>query len=600
MGDDVVDVVHSREEAGGLARRSPTARPTTARTVAPTPLPTPGESELLEETWTVYFTDGKATESYVWYIGQEDKEATVLVDTTGWATGIAVSANGTTIYFGDEMGSVWSVAPTGYELIQLATADDMAWSPGGLAYNDYSWRLYFVDTINGGVWACAADGTDMHMLIAPPDDASMFPFDVALDTALEALLVSRPGAHEVHKYHADTGGDLGALFSDLESEPLGLAFDGAVRKLYWAAGDAILASSLSPTPGDGVETIYGDLVGATSVAVSGDDLFFVLNANLTGAVYFGDLSGAAAPVKLSKGQLLDARFVTAARQHPFWPTAPPTPGPTPRPTLAPMPGPTPAPSPYPSYVPSPYPSYAPTPAPSAVPTAGPTRAPAPVPTPGPTFVPTSTPTRVPVAVPTPGPTPVPTGTPTRVPAPVPTPGPTPAPTRAPSPYPSYAPTPVPSAVPTTGPTPVPSTAHGQLCANGNIDCTVLTSEMRIEGATSAQLNTGLGFLAFKTGLADLLDISPNNIADTYTVSDIDGLDVLAVSHIGRRLALQATGCIVVVEISFPNTPDRTWSTEALMTFLSREAFDGHLANRGSSVTILTVHTATVSCFSVRI
>ena len=50
-----------------------------------------------------------------------DAHGDVLVDTTGWATGIAVSANGTTIYFGDEMGSVWSVAPTGFELTQLAT-----------------------------------------------------------------------------------------------------------------------------------------------------------------------------------------------------------------------------------------------------------------------------------------------------------------------------------------------------------------------------------------------------------------------------------------------------------------------------------------------
>ena len=54
-------------------------------------------------------------------------EATVLVDTTGWATGIAVSENGTSVYFGDEQGSLWSVTPTGAQLTQIATADG-AWS----------------------------------------------------------------------------------------------------------------------------------------------------------------------------------------------------------------------------------------------------------------------------------------------------------------------------------------------------------------------------------------------------------------------------------------------------------------------------------------
>ena len=58
---------------------------------------------------------------YVWYIGERDREVTVLVDTTGWATGIAVTENGTSVYFGDEQGSLWSVTPTGAELTQLAS-----------------------------------------------------------------------------------------------------------------------------------------------------------------------------------------------------------------------------------------------------------------------------------------------------------------------------------------------------------------------------------------------------------------------------------------------------------------------------------------------
>ena len=97
--------------------QSPTRVPTPSPTVVPTPEPT------WHQTWTVYFTDGTPSESYVWYIGERDREATVLVDTTGFATGITVAENGTAIYFGDEQGSLWSVTPTGAGLTQLATAN---------------------------------------------------------------------------------------------------------------------------------------------------------------------------------------------------------------------------------------------------------------------------------------------------------------------------------------------------------------------------------------------------------------------------------------------------------------------------------------------
>ena len=77
--------------------------------------------------WTVYFTDGVKTESYVWFIEQDDTTAAkVLVDTTGFATGIAVAENGTTIYFGDEQGSLWSVTPSDLGLTQLAALGEDA------------------------------------------------------------------------------------------------------------------------------------------------------------------------------------------------------------------------------------------------------------------------------------------------------------------------------------------------------------------------------------------------------------------------------------------------------------------------------------------
>jgi hypothetical protein len=51
----------------------------------------------------VYFTDGIEGESYVWWMESEKSGvyASVLVDTTGYAPGLAVASNETTCFFSD-------------------------------------------------------------------------------------------------------------------------------------------------------------------------------------------------------------------------------------------------------------------------------------------------------------------------------------------------------------------------------------------------------------------------------------------------------------------------------------------------------------------
>jgi len=88
-----------------------------------TPAPTP------EEFWTIYFSDGSDTESYVWTMEStlEEIMASVLVDMEGYVTGVAVDKNGTTAYFVEYTGSVYKVNNDGYGLTELY---DACWGVG--------------------------------------------------------------------------------------------------------------------------------------------------------------------------------------------------------------------------------------------------------------------------------------------------------------------------------------------------------------------------------------------------------------------------------------------------------------------------------------
>ena len=60
------------------------------------------------------------------------------------------------------------------------------------------------------------------------------------------------------RYRVWGGIDLGAILSDLETAPMGLAYDREVAKLYWAADTAVRAAS---EDGSGMTTIYSDPIG---------------------------------------------------------------------------------------------------------------------------------------------------------------------------------------------------------------------------------------------------------------------------------------------------------------------------------------------------
>ena len=53
--------------------------------------------------WIIYFTDGAEGESYVWFMESFESGifASVLVDTTGFASGVAVATNDTSVFFTD-------------------------------------------------------------------------------------------------------------------------------------------------------------------------------------------------------------------------------------------------------------------------------------------------------------------------------------------------------------------------------------------------------------------------------------------------------------------------------------------------------------------
>ena len=175
--------------------------------------------------WTVYFTDGVKTESYVWFIEQDDTTAAkVLVDTTGFATGIAVAENGTTIYFGDEQGSLWSVTPSRIRADGRRTA-------GGTGGDRTTWRnderLYFADKLKGGGgggWFGRSRGGRRRERPTPRE----FVFDVALRLGrASSSCRGRARARSTSTWR--TGRGPRRVAEDLESVPaMGVAFGRAL------------------------------------------------------------------------------------------------------------------------------------------------------------------------------------------------------------------------------------------------------------------------------------------------------------------------------------------------------------------------------------
>ena len=105
-------------------------------------------------------------------------EASVLVDTTGQAQGVALHSNDTTVSFVSEAGAVYKADVSGFDVIELLDycEDDSLGTDGttacagrGLDYWDYSNKLYFVDANLGYLMSSSYDGTDASVMVSGID-----------------------------------------------------------------------------------------------------------------------------------------------------------------------------------------------------------------------------------------------------------------------------------------------------------------------------------------------------------------------------------------------------------------------------------------------
>ena len=197
------------------------ATETEAAEAVPTPAPTSHYDE-----WTVYFTDGIEGESYVWWMESEKSGvyASVLVDTTGYASGLAVAANETTCFFSDYTGSIYKVDNDGLGLIELISYGG---TPMGMDLYEYYDAIYWADAM-GYVYKSALDGTKMETIL----DTCTEPIDVKVNMLQSEIYVA---ANEDNKIvRADLDGGNAEKFLSV-SLPHGLWVDPDNHLLYFTS-----------------------------------------------------------------------------------------------------------------------------------------------------------------------------------------------------------------------------------------------------------------------------------------------------------------------------------------------------------------------------
>jgi hypothetical protein len=190
-------------------------------TLAPT-----GQPTNHFEDWTIYFTDGMTGESYVWWMesGHKGVYASVLVDTTGHATGLALGSNDTTVYFADVLGSIWRVSNDGFDLLELVSYDG---APSGMDMHEAHDKLYWADT-NGYVYSSKMDGTDAEVIISSVAQ----PFDVKVWGVREHLFISASADNAI--FEADLNGGSLEVFMNVTS-PRGIWVDSHRHYLYFTS-----------------------------------------------------------------------------------------------------------------------------------------------------------------------------------------------------------------------------------------------------------------------------------------------------------------------------------------------------------------------------
>lgn len=409
-------------------------------------LASPTQAPTSAEYWVVYFTDGEADESYVWYAESdyEGIQMQVLLDTTGDASGIVANVNNTVIYFADTEGSIYSVGLDGYDLTELATLGKVrSHGLGGMDLDHSNENLYVADTSAGSIYKVSKYGGDLTEIIS---DAGS-PHDVKIDVGDSKIYVSNGDSEkiDVYGFHSQTYD----YSIDCGAKVYGLSVDVNDKLLYAMARSDLYSVNVET---EDVTVVYSGLSSGRDVAVDyAQSLLFYADAT---GIYKGYTDGETAATLVSS-YLRDVNYIYAAAEtapsaYPTQvPTVVPTSVPTSSPTSLPIPTPTATPSSLPIPAPTSLPKPEPTPMPTPVPSQRPSQIPVPDPTPMPTPVPSQRPSQIPVPEPTPMPTPVPSQVPSELPNPSPSYHPTPTPSKLPQPAPSPMPTPLPSLYPTS-------------------------------------------------------------------------------------------------------------------------------------------------------
>ena len=431
---------HSKSPRGALAG-SPSSAPTSV------------------DYWEVFFTDGKIDDdteegdSYVWYMTSETAgiTATVLVDTTGRAEGVAIDKNLTTVFFTDAGGAVYKVDRDGEEARELLSYTG---APRGLEYYEDGEQLFWVDGETESVYSCDINGENFETLVTGQVD----PVGISIDTRNNHMYWStgceetnyEEGCHQIMKATL-TGDDavvfLSASGTDYQPNDLDISIDS--REIYFAGTTGIYSISLIDSS---VTTIHSDIEQPYGISVDyGQDRLFYTHAK--GVTVSGTNAGSDQTLIAF---IYDTHFIVSAAEV----------SPTASPSQVPSPVPSPAPSQAPSGVPIPAPSALPTPVPSQKPSPAPSQAPSEVPSP----VPSQRPSGIPIPDPTPMPTPVPSQRPTGIPIPDPTPMPTPVPSQRPTGIPIPAPSPMPTPVPSQQPSGIPIPAPTSVCDYYLVQC----------------------------------------------------------------------------------------------------------------------------------
>ena len=388
----------------------------------------PTETKYWELFWTDGSIGGNVDDSYVWWTNEqlEGVRATILVDTFGYAKGVDIDSNATTVYFTVD-GCVARVHTDGYELKEIlcySNDDDAAGSVGmqGLALYEFDNKMYWVDSNTNTLYGANLEDAGEYWVVS---DGFYQPVDVAVDERAAAIYVT--DGHGMYKMDQD-GSDRTLILSENDkglSGFKGVDIDAMARTIYFSADDTVYYADIFD-PSTTYTKVYEGLTDPMGVAVDGtEELLFFID---TTGIYRGDLTGAQERVYVA--EVADARFCAILAES----------------------APTPAPTPLPSSAPTDAPIPQPTVPPTSAPTSKPTREPTPLPTSAPSEAPTPAPVPVPTSVPTSKPTALPSMHPTFLPTAYPTPSPTALPSSAPSSKPTDVPVPVPTAVPTSLPT----------------------------------------------------------------------------------------------------------------------------------------------------